>query len=228
MPVAWDVIRTERLALVDWLETLTPEQWATPSLCEGWTVQDVVSHLAWAPVLSPARTVAGLVRAGLRLNRFSRDSAVEWSTRGRPAILAQLRANALQDVGPVGVPRDAVLVDAVVHAVDVRRPLGDHRAIPSAAFCAAADYCARTRWPASMMLGGGPARRVAGVRLVADDQPWSSGEGPEVHASGETLVLLLCGRGLDPEELHGEGAPVVRDRLAAEVAARAGRAGRAR
>ena len=38
MAVTWDVIRTERLALVDWLETLSPEQWSTPSLCEGWTV----------------------------------------------------------------------------------------------------------------------------------------------------------------------------------------------
>lgn len=225
MPVAWDVIRTERLALVDWLETLGPEQWATPSLCAGWTVQDVAAHLAWAPVLSPARMAAGLVRAGLRPNRFSHDSAVEWSSRGGPAILAQLRANAAQDVGPVGIPRDAVLVDAVVHALDVRRPLGHHRALPAAAFVPAASYAARTRWPASVVLGGGPARRVAGVRLVAEDHPWSSGEGPEVHASGEALVLLLCGRALDPEELHGEGAPIVRDRLRTEQRGRAERAG---
>ena len=225
MPVAWDVIRTERLALVDWLEGLTPEQWSTPSLCEGWTVQDVASHLAWAPVLSPARMAAGLARAGLRPNRYSHDSAVQWSTRGRHAILAQLRATAAQDVGPVGVPRDAVLVDAVVHAIDVRRPLGDHRAVPAAAFVPAADFAARTRWPASLLLGGGPARRVAGVRLVAEDQPWSSGDGPEVRASGEALILLLCGRALDPEELHGEGASIVRDRLRAEPRGRAEQTG---
>ena len=224
MPVGWDVIRAERLALVDTFETMTPEQWATPSLCEGWTVEDVAAHLAWAPVLSPARMAAGLVRAGLRPNRFAHDSAVRWSARGTPAILAQLRANAAQDVGPVGVPRGAVLVDAVVHALDVRRPLGEHRAVPTAAFVPAADFSARTRWPASLLLGGGPARRVAGVRLVAEDHPWSSGEGPEVQASGEALILLLCGRSLDPDELRGEGAPVVRDRLLAEQRGRAERA----
>jgi uncharacterized protein (TIGR03083 family) len=215
MPVAPDVLRTERVTLVDWLETLTPEQWATPSLCPGWTVQDVAAHLAWAPVLSPGRVASGLLRAGLRPNRFTRDSARRWSARGRPAITAQLRTNAATDVGPVGVPRDAVLLDAVVHALDVRRPLRSSRALPPAAFRAAADFSASARWPASVMLGGGAARRVAGVRLVAEDQEWSHGEGPEVRASGEALLLLLSGRPLGSEELRGAGAPEVRRRLEA-------------
>jgi hypothetical protein len=34
----WEVIRSELLSLVNYLGTLTPEQWATPSLCSGWTV----------------------------------------------------------------------------------------------------------------------------------------------------------------------------------------------
>lgn len=215
MAVAWDVVRTERLALVDWLETLSPEQWATPSLCAGWTVQDVAAHLAWAPVLSPGRVVSGLLRAGLRPNRFTHDSARRWSARGRPAITAQLRTNAATDVGPVGVPRDAVLVDAVVHALDVRRPLRSARVLPPDAFRVAADFCAGARWPGSLLLGGGAARRVAGVRLVAEDQEWSHGEGPEVCASGEALLLLLSGRPVGPEELRGAGATEVRRRLEA-------------
>ena len=216
MPVAWDVIRTERLALVDWLATLSPEQWATPSLCEGWSVMHVAAHLAWAPVLSPPRLATGLARAGLRPNRFARDSAVRWAARGVPAVLAQLRTNATNDVGPVGVPREAVLVEAVVHALDVRRPLGSRRAIPAAAFGPAADFCAAARWPVSALLGGAAGRRTAGVRLVATDQKWSHGEGPEVHGTGETLLLLLSGRSLCAEELQGEGAPEVRTRLGEE------------
>ena len=35
----------ERLELADLLDTLTPEQWAAPSLCAGWSVRDVCSHL---------------------------------------------------------------------------------------------------------------------------------------------------------------------------------------
>jgi len=206
MAVTWDVIRTERLALVDWLETLSPEQWSTPSLCEGWTVQEVAAHLAWAPVLSPGRLVTGLLRAGMRPNRYAHDSAVRWARRGIPTVLAQLRTNAAQDVGPVGMPRDAVLVDAVVHALDMRRPLGQTRPLPAAAFLPTAEFLVRIRWPGSALLGGGVRKQIRGLRLVAEDQDWSSGEGPEVRGSGEALLLLLSGRTVGAGELHGEGA----------------------
>lgn len=35
----------ERRDLADLLDSLTPEQWATPSLCAGWSVRDVVAHI---------------------------------------------------------------------------------------------------------------------------------------------------------------------------------------
>src|SRR5215213_9142097 len=206
MAVTWDVIRTERLALVDWLETLSPEQWSTPSLCEGWTVQEVAAHLAWAPVLSPGRLVTGLLRAGMRPNRYAHDSAVRWARRGTPTVLSQLRTNAAQNVGPVGVPRDAVLVDAVVHALDIRRPLGHHRPLPPAAFVPTAEFLVHIRWPGSALLGGGVHKQIRGLRLVAEDQDWSFGEGPEVRGSGEALLLLLSGRTYGADELNGEGA----------------------
>jgi uncharacterized protein (TIGR03083 family) len=41
-----ELTATERLAFVDLLEGLTPEQWATPSLCSAWTVQEVAAHVA--------------------------------------------------------------------------------------------------------------------------------------------------------------------------------------
>ena len=49
--------RSEREGLLAFLVTLTPEQGATPSLCDGWTVQGVAAHLAFAsapPPLAPA------------------------------------------------------------------------------------------------------------------------------------------------------------------------------
>jgi len=45
-----ELIRTERLAFIDLLESLTEDQWQTPSLCSAWTVEHVAAHLAWAPV----------------------------------------------------------------------------------------------------------------------------------------------------------------------------------
>jgi uncharacterized protein (TIGR03083 family) len=39
-------VRKERDDVVALCRTLSPEEWATPSRCEGWTVQDVVSHMS--------------------------------------------------------------------------------------------------------------------------------------------------------------------------------------
>ena len=36
----------QRRRFADALSSLTPEQWAAPSRCEGWRVQDVAAHLA--------------------------------------------------------------------------------------------------------------------------------------------------------------------------------------
>jgi uncharacterized protein (TIGR03083 family) len=210
-----DLIRTERLALVDLLRTLPPQEWETPSLCRGWTVQDVAAHLAWAPVLGPLEAVTGLCRAGFRLNAFAAGSAVRWSRRGRAAILDQLRDNAANDAKPMGVPRIAALADALVHGIDIRRPLGRSREIPPAAFVPTADWQAGVRWPMTVPVGGSVRRRIAGVRLVADDLDWSHGHGPEVHASAEALLLVLTGRRVGRDELSGAGAARIREQLSA-------------
>jgi uncharacterized protein (TIGR03083 family) len=207
------LIRTERLALIDLLETLEPEQWSTPSLCGGWTVQDVAAHLASAPVLTPVAATIELARAGFRPNRFIADSAVRFARRGTDEILRQLRENAATDAKPMGMPRVAALVDAVVHALDIRRPLGRPRPVPPEAFVAIADFCAGTRWPASAVVGGDVQGRVAGLRLVADDAGWAHGSGPEVRGSGETLALVLTGRPIGPAELTGPGAATLYARL---------------
>lgn len=208
-----EVIRSERLALVDLLETLTPQEWATPSLCAAWTVQDVAAHLAWAPVVAPYDATVGFLRAGLRVNRFIADSAVRWSRRGTAAILAQLRVNAAQGVKPVGMPQVAALGDAVVHPLDIRRPLGRPRPIPPAAFVPAADFFAGAGWWFSVPLRGSTRARIAGLRLVADDQDWQYGVGTEVHGSAEALLLLLTGRPVRAGELSGPGAPQLYARL---------------
>lgn len=208
-----DLIRTERLALIGFLETLTPRDWATASLCRGWTVLDVSAHLAWAPALPPLEATAGLVRAGFRINKSIADSAVRWSRRGPAAILDQLRSNAATDAKPIGVPAGAALTDAVVHALDIRRPLSRPRPIPPAAFRPTADFCAGVRWPLSIPVGGSARKRIAGLRVVADDLVWSHGQGPEVRGSREALMLMLTGRPIGPDELTGPGAAPLYARL---------------
>lgn len=208
-----ETIRSERLALIDLLETLTPEEWATPSLCTGWSVQDVAAHIAWAPAAGIGETVIGLARSGLRLNKFIAGSARRWSRRGPEAIIGQLRANAATGAKPVGLPQTAALTDAIVHGLDIRRPLHRERPISLQAFVPVAEYFVGTHWPGTTVVGGSTRKRIDGVRLIADDIGWTHGEGPEVHSTAEALMLVLAGRPVRPGELSGPGAEQLRARL---------------
>ena len=207
-------IRAERLALIDLLETLRPDQWATPSLCDGWTVQDVAAHIAIAPSISPHRGFVALARSGFRVNRMIADLAVRYAGRGPGPIIEQLRENAAVGARPIGLPEVAALVDALVHGLDIRRPLGVTRTISRDAFVTAADWLVEQRWPMTIPVGGSRVQKtISGVRLVANDVGWSHGSGPEVHGTAETMLLLLTGRPIGATELTGPGAMEVYRRL---------------
>jgi uncharacterized protein (TIGR03083 family) len=189
-----DLVRTERLAFIDLLKTLTQDQWRTPSLCSAWTVEHVAAHLAWAPVAGPLEMGLAALRAGFRTNRLIADSAVRWTARGRPAILDQLRRNVESDAKPLGMPPVAALTDAVVHGLDVRVPLGLHRDVDPEAFRLIADWTVGSRWPMTIPVGGSVRKRLRGTRLVATDTDWAWGEGAEVRGPAGLILLRLLGR----------------------------------
>lgn len=208
-----ELTRTQRDGFVETMKALEPEQWNAPSLCTGWRVVDVAAHLAWAPVMGAGAGALAMARNGFSMNRMIARSAVAWADRGHDAILAQLRDNARSGATPIGMPPVAALADAVVHGLDVRRPLGLPGQVPVEALAPLADFTLGTPWPMNAVVGGSARRRVAGVRLVATDTDWAHGAGPEVRASAETLLLLLYGRPVDPADLTGDGAAVLRARL---------------
>ena len=189
-----DLVRTERLAFIDLLKTLTEDQWRTPSLCSAWTVENVAAHLAWAPVAGPLEMGPAALRAGFRTNRLIADSAVRWTARGRPVIFDQLRRNVESDAKPLGMPPVAALTDAVVHGLDVRVPLGLHRDVDPEAFRLIADWTVTSRWPMTVPVGGNVRKRLRGTRLVAIDADWAWGEGAEVREPADLILLRLLGR----------------------------------
>lgn len=207
------LIKTERLALIEFLETLDAAEWSTQSLCGAWTVQAVAAHIAWAPVVKPAEMLPTLARTGFRLNRASAAMAVHWSERGPDAIMHQLRSNAETNARPPGVPPIAALVDAVIHALDIRVPLAKPRPIPAGAFRPVADFAVGSRWPMNISTGGSARKRLDGVQLVAEGYDWSYGQGQQVAAAGDAVLRILNGRRVAREELTGPGA----DQLHARV-----------
>ncbi len=188
------LIRNERLAFLDLLESLDEEQWRTPSLCSAWTVEHVAAHLAWAPAAGVLEMAPAALRAGFRTNRVIAESALRWADRGRPAIFDQLRRNIESDAKPMGMPRVAALTDAVVHGLDVRVPLGLRRPVDPEAFALIADWTLSLRWPIAVAIGGSVRTRLRGNRLVATDVDWAWGAGAEVQAPADQILLRLTGR----------------------------------
>lgn len=208
-----DLIRSERLALIDFLDKLPEPDWAVPSLCAGWTVRDVAVHLASAPAIGLTEMPGWLVRGRFGPNGLNAALLRHWSGRTRQEILAQLGVNAVEGRRPPGVPLKIELTDVVCHSIDIRRPLGASGPVDPEAFTVVANLCAGLRWPIRKFFAGDPPGLVRGLRLVADDVAWSRGTGPEVHARAETLILLLTGRPVQPDEFSGPGAEALIARL---------------
>jgi uncharacterized protein (TIGR03083 family) len=209
MTDVWRLVHAERAALIEDLAGLTDEQWAQPSLCEGWTVHDVAAHL----VVNARATRRGVVRAMLRAGLdFDRQNArgVARARGATPAeTLDRLRRVALRTTGP-GAPLDSRLVEEVVHGEDIRRPLGLTRSYPPEAVLRALAYQAHT-WVGL----GGAKQHVAGLRLVATDAGLGLGEGAEVRGPALSLLLVAAGRTVALDDLEGPGRSTLRLRLGA-------------
>ena len=67
----WSLIHAERAALAADLSELTDQQWGTRSLCDRFTVREVLAHLTAGASLNPVRWLAGVIRC-----RFDFDQQV--------------------------------------------------------------------------------------------------------------------------------------------------------
>ncbi|WP_242907643.1 maleylpyruvate isomerase family mycothiol-dependent enzyme [Actinomadura terrae] len=195
----WPIVHAERAALIDDLAGLTDEQWQKPSLCEGWTVHEVVAHLVDTALTTRLGFVAALVRARFDFDRQN-ARGVERELGATPQVtLERFRQVATRTSGPPA-PLDTRLVEEVVHGEDIRRPLGLARAYPQDAVVRALRLQARTS--ASF---GGAKETAAHVRLTATDAGLSIGAGPEVSGPALALLLVLSGRRTALDELDGPG-----------------------
>ena len=199
-----NMIEAEQLEFAAMLRGLTPEQWAVPSLCQGWTVHDVVLHIAWHTHNTDAARVAQLLKARNSEARLHAEEAA----RPKEELIDRLASPATLG-GPANLRTQ--LAELVIHQQDVRRPLGIHRTVPDERLLVVLDF-ALTR------AGGGATlassrKRAKGLRLVATDLAWSAGAGPEVRGPGEALYMALNGRTGAIDQLTGDGVPVLAGRI---------------
>ena len=161
-----------------------------PSLCPGWTVQDVVAHLTLVTRETRWELVKGVVKARGNFDRMNTDSARAHARRfaarppsstnsGRPprrtrrAPLQQPARSAHRRARPRAGRRPT---DRRTH------PMAPEHAVP------ALDHAMHSRW-----YGG--SKRFDDVTLVATDADWSAGTGGDkVRGAAGDLLLVATGR----------------------------------
>lgn len=203
-----DLARAERADLASLLEGLTPEQWEAPSLCERWRVRDVAAHVLSYEELGAVGLGRRFARGLFTINRTNAVGVAEWAERSPQQLLELMR----RSMSPRGLSSmfggRIALGDGIVHQQDIRRALGIPRSIPPERLVVALNF-ARIA-PA---IGLPAAGRVRGLKLVATDMDWSAGRGPEVHGTGEALLMAIAGRRGITDELSGEGQPTLARRI---------------
>ncbi len=201
----WPTIHTERRALADDLGSVTDTQWAMPSLCDGWTLHDVLAHMTATAKLTPPQFFGKLIGSGFRFNQVQ-AAGIASERAGSPAeTLTRFRAEVDSSKHPPGPP-DTWLGEVIVHSEDIRRPLGIARQYPADAAVQVADF-----YKGSNVLIGSK-KRIAGLRLQATDADWSHGDGPEVSGPIVSLVLAMTGRTAALDGLTGDGVATLRSR----------------
>jgi len=199
----WPIVHAERAALIADLETLTEAQWDQPSLCDGWSVHDVVAHIIDTAMTTRLGFVYGLARAGFDFDRQNAEGVERERGPDPAATLLTLREVADRTWTPPA-PMDSRIVEMVVHGEDIRRPLGITRSYPQRAL----QLQARTK------VGfGGAKEHLDAVRVTATDSDVSVGDGPEVRGPSLSLLLALSGRRVALAELDGPGVALLANQL---------------
>ncbi len=207
MNEVWTLVHVERAALIEDLAALSEEQWDRPSLCEGWTVHDVVAHLVDNAATTRVAIVLAMIRARFDFDRQNEQGVARERGASPAETLDRLRSVASRTSTP-GAHLDSRLVEEVVHGEDIRRPLGIVRTYAIEVVQRSLAYQVRTS--AGM---GGAKQRVAGLRLVATDAEMSIGEGIEVTGPAVSLLLAISGRSVAVADLGGPGVDLLLGRL---------------
>ncbi|MFI0819072.1 maleylpyruvate isomerase family mycothiol-dependent enzyme [Streptomyces sp. NPDC021098] len=195
-----DAIAAERRELADLLDTLTPAQWDTPSLCAGWRVREVAAHMSQGFRYGLPRTLLALLKTRGSLHRVTDRLARQDAATIPPAQLAaHLSDNADHPWKPPVGGITAALGHDVIHGLDITVALALDRHVPESRLRPLLAAVS----PRTLKFFGAD---LTGVQLRATDLDWTYGTGSRVTGAAQDLLLVAYGRKLPPGHLHGEPA----------------------
>jgi uncharacterized protein (TIGR03083 family) len=210
----YNQLRLDEMASIsDLLDSLTDEQFDHPSLCEGWRVRDVISHMCVGYTTPLPTVVVKIAGNGFSVDKGSKVVSIAYGDAHSPdelrAIYRRIHEQRIRKGISRFIPNKEGLVDHMTHHQDIRRPLGLPREMPRDRLIAALDAVPGI---SGFLKAKG---RAQSLRLIASDVDWSWGDGPEVNGPGEAILLALGGRPSVLDELDGDGATILRQRVSA-------------
>ncbi len=201
----WPVVHAERKALAGDLASLDAQQWSTPSLCSEWTVRDVLAHMSATASMTPASFFGRFAGSGFSFGKVQAKGIASALGASPADTLARFESVSGSTGRPPG-PVDTILGETLVHAEDIRRPLGLAHQYPMEALVRTADF-----FKGSDLIIG-TKRRIAGLTLTATDTEWTTGTGPEVGGTMLDLLMAMTGRSAAAANLTGDGVETLRSR----------------
>ena len=201
-------IAAERRRTADLIESLTPAQLDSPSLCGQWTVRQVAGHLLAAVDTPTGQALRAFAVSGFRVHRANVRLAAAAARRPAAELAAGLRDNADNAFRPPIVGYPGQLTDLQIHGQDMRRPLGLPHGLRLDRLRVSLDFLTGGR-----AVGFTTRRRLDGLRFEATDLDWRWGDGADVAGPAEALMMAMAGRPVALGELDGPGVRVLAARL---------------
>lgn len=197
-----------RRLLADFFDSLTAEQLDGQSLCQAWTVREVLAHLAMPMTIGLGHLIARVVRARGSVDKASEAIAAELAERPIQALTRALREHAAKRVPAPGVGPMGQMTDGCIHLRDCARPLGLTDDVTLDDWRMVLDWLPTRQ----ASLGVVPRGRLDGLALRTTDQDWSWGSGPEVIGPSEALAMAISGRRVALADLTGPGLQILQSR----------------
>lgn len=199
----WTFVAAERGALADDLADLSDAEWKARSLCRQWKVSDVVAHMTATGSLTSLSFVGNFAKAGFNFNSFATRQIAQHKGADNAETLANFRAIQHSTTSPPG-PKESWLGEAIVHAEDIRRPLGIKHTYNVEALRQVADFYKNS----NALIG--TKSRIAGLSLNTTDIEWSHGTGDEVAGPMIAMLMAMTGRNDFCDQLSGPGVEKLR------------------
>ncbi|WP_431711437.1 maleylpyruvate isomerase family mycothiol-dependent enzyme [Glutamicibacter uratoxydans] len=202
----WRLIDEERQRLGEVLQALEPDKWGSQTLCGNWDVRQTVAHLSAAGSTGTGGWLANMVRSGFDTNRHNERLLTRNLSQDWQETLARYQSLSTSRVAPLGSVR-GMLGEVLVHGQDIARPL-EIELMPSiravrevAEFFAAKNFAVNSK------------TMIKDISLIAVDDEFTTGSGPEVRGSLLDLVMAMAGRGEVCSKLEGSGVAILVSRI---------------